>query len=105
MHGTRQITVALAAGLLCCLAGGCSLAPAGGMADRCADIVQRAYPGADIDVFKREAAATSITTIVAKVEGWRRDLPPDTPLPRDLKAECRFDNSVMTGFQWTKGPT
>ncbi|HEY1259527.1 MAG TPA: hypothetical protein VGF34_09770 [Stellaceae bacterium] len=104
MHLTRKITAALAAGFFCCLAG-CSLAPAGGMADRCADLMQRAYPGADIDVFKREAAATSLTTIVAKVEGWRRDLPPNAPLPQDLKAECRFDNSVLTGFHWTKGPT
>jgi hypothetical protein len=46
------------------------------MADRCADIMQLAYPGVDIDITKREAAATSITTIVAHVEGVRSDIPP-----------------------------
>ena len=91
-------------GSLCCLDAGCSLVPSGGMADRCADLMQRAYPGADIDVTKREAAATSITTIVAKVEGVRSDTPPGGLAPRHLAVECRFDSDILTGFRWTAGP-
>jgi hypothetical protein len=91
----------------CCL-GGCSAAarfvPQGGMADRCADFMTRADPSADIDITKREAAAVSLTTIVAKVEGVRTDLPPHAPHPRLRAVECRFDNGILTGFRWTKGP-
>jgi hypothetical protein len=94
---------ALVAGLLGLVAG-CHLVPSGGMADRCADIMQQAYPGVDIDITKREAAATSITTIVAHVEGVRSDIPPHGPLPRKLAVECRFDDSILTGFRWTAGP-
>jgi hypothetical protein len=103
MRRTRWITAALAAGPLW-LVPGCQIVPSGGMADRCADIMQRAYPGADIDITKREAAATSITTIVAHVEGVRSDIPPHGPLPRKLAVECRFDDSILTGFRWTTGP-
>ena len=74
------------------------------MADRCAEIMKAAYPGADIDITKRGAAATGITTIVADVEGVRRDMPPHGPLPRNLAVECRFDHSILTGFRWTAGP-
>jgi hypothetical protein len=84
---------------------GCSLVPSGGMSDRCADLMQRAYPGADLEIAKSDAAATSITTIVARVEGVQYDLPPDSPLRRDVAVECRFDNNILTGFRWTKGPT
>ncbi len=74
------------------------------MADRCADIMQRAFPDADIDITKREATAASLTTIVAHVEGVRSNLPPHGPLTRNLAVECRFDNSILTGFRWTAGP-
>ena len=39
-------------------------------------IKRRAYPGATIDITNSEASATSLTTIVAKAEGTRTDLPP-----------------------------
>ena len=103
MRRTRWVSVLPAAGLFCLVAG-CHLVPAGGMADRCADIMQRAYPGADIDITKREAGATSLTTIVAHVAGVRNDMPPHGPLPRDLAVECRFDNGILTEFRWTAGP-
>ncbi len=94
---------ALVAGLLGLVAG-CGLVPSGGMADRCADIMKAAYPGADINITKHEAAATSITTIVAHVEGVRSDMPLHGPLPRNLAVECRFEDSILTGFRWTAGP-
>jgi hypothetical protein len=89
---------------LCAIAAGCSI-PAIGLADRCADVMRRAYPSATIEITKSEAAATTLTTIVARVEGLRVDMPPDAPLPRDLAVECRFDENVLTGFRWTAGPT
>jgi hypothetical protein len=67
--------------------------------------MRRAYPSAVVDTTKSEASATSLTTIVAKVEGVRTDLPADSPLPHDLAVECRFDENILTGFRWTAGPT
>jgi hypothetical protein len=93
---------------LACLVAGCGpaarLMPQGGMAERCANFMTKAYPGAAIEITKSEAAAESLTTIAAKVEGVRTDLPPEAPLPRSVAVECRFENGVLTGFRWTKGP-
>ena len=93
---------------LACLVAGCGpaarLLPQGGMAERCADFMTKAYPGAAIEITKSEAAAESLTTIAAKVEGVRTDLPPNGPVPRFVAVECRFENGVLTGFRWTKGP-
>ena len=89
---------------LCPLAAGCGI-PAIGLADRCADVMRRAYPSATIEVTKSEAAATTLTTIMARVEGSRTDLPPEAPLRQDLAVECRFDENVLTNFSWTAGPT
>jgi len=104
MLRARPAAAALVLGSLC-LAAGCRLAPIGGMAERCADIMQRAYPGADIDITNSEAAATGLTTILARVEGVRRDMAPNGPLPRKLAVECHFDGDILTGFRWTAGPT
>lgn len=98
----------MAAGTLitfCSLVASCSVPHSIGLAERCADIMQRAYPSAGIDITKSEASATSLTSIVAKVEGVRTDTPPDNPLPRDLAVECQFDENILTGFRWTAGPT
>jgi hypothetical protein len=99
----RRALATLAVGALC-LVCGCHLVPTGGMAERCADIMQRADPDADIDITQSGAAATSITTIVAHVEGTRSNLPSHGPSPRKLAVECRFDDGVLTGFRWTAGP-
>jgi hypothetical protein len=74
------------------------------MAERCADFMTRAFPGASIDVTKSEAAAESLTTVVATVEGVRSDLPRAVRVPHRIAAECRFDNGILTRFRWTKGP-
>jgi len=89
----------------CSLAPGCSIPRDVGAAERCADVMRRAYPSAALDITKSEASATGLTTIIARVEGARTDTPPDSPLPRDLAVECRFDENVLTGFRWTAGPT
>jgi uncharacterized membrane protein YgcG len=102
-HAAKALMPALA-----CVVAGCGVAsrvvPQGGMADRCADFMTRAYPTADIDITRREAAATSLTTIVAKVEGVRTDLPPSAKPSRPLAVECRFDSGILVGFRWTNGP-
>jgi hypothetical protein len=94
----------LALALLCCIGAGCGTIPAVGLAERCADIMRRAYPSASIDITKREASATGMTTIMATVEGVRTDLAPDQPPVRNLAVECRFDENILTGFRWTAGP-
>ncbi len=66
--------------------------------------MRRAYPSATIDVTNSAASATSLTTIMAQAEGVRTDLPPDAPQPRELAVECSFDENILTGFRWTKGP-
>jgi hypothetical protein len=91
-------------GLVCCIGAGCGVTRNVGLAGRCADIMQRAFPSANIEIGKSEASATSLTTIVARVEGIRGDTPPEGPLTRDLAVECQFDSNILTGFHWTADP-
>jgi len=104
MQHLRVGPAALVLGLVCCLGSGCSITRDVGLAERCADIMQRAFPSATIDIGKGEASATGLTTIVARVEGVRSDIPPEGFLARDLAVECQFDNNVLMGFRWTTGP-
>jgi hypothetical protein len=91
--------------LTCFLAAGCGGGVRDvGLAERCGHIMQRAFPSATIEIGKSEATATSLTTIIAHVEGTRADITSGGPLTRDLAVECRFDNSILTGFRWTAGP-
>ena len=91
--------------IFCCLGVGCGITPDVGLAERWADIMRRADPNATIDITKREATATSLTTITATVEGVRTDVVPGSPSPPNLAVECRFDENILTGFRWTAGPT
>ena len=90
-------------GVVCVLGSGCSVVQ-DGLAGRCADIMQRAFPSASIDIGKSEASATGLSTIIARVDGVRSDMPTDGPLAHDLAVECRFDDNILTGFRWTTGP-
>src|SRR5215469_15098435 len=75
--------------------------------DRCAELMQAAFPGGDIKATKKEVAneaTSSIAGVVARVEGERRNVPADGVPLRVVAAECRFDNNILTGFRWTKGP-
>ena len=101
----RQASTALPCVALCSVVAACAVPRDLGLAERCADIMRRAYPSAAIDITKSEATATSLTTIVAKAEGVRTDLPADSPLLHDLAVECLFDENILTGFRWTAGPT
>jgi hypothetical protein len=91
-------------GILCLAAAGCALPRDVGLAERCADLMRRAYPTATIEITRSEASPTSLTTILARVEGARTGIPEGAPLPRDLAVECRFDQNVLTEFRWTAGP-
>jgi hypothetical protein len=101
----RQASTALPCVALCSVVAACAVPRDLGLAERCADIMRRAYPSAAIDITKSEATATSLTTIIAKAEGVRADVPPGAPVPHDLAVECRFDENVLTGFRWTAGLT
>jgi hypothetical protein len=90
--------------LVCCVSAGCGVTRDVGLAARCADIMQLALPTANIEIGKGETSATSLTTIVARVEGTRSDMPPEGPLMRNLAAECQFDSNILTAFRWTAGP-
>lgn len=104
MQYIRSVAWALVLGLAGCLNSGRGLRDVG-LAERCADIMQRAFPSATIDITKSEASATSLTTIIAHVEGVRSDMPAGGPLAHDLAVECRFDENILTEFHWTAGPT
>jgi hypothetical protein len=101
----RQASTVLPCVALCSVVAACTVPRDLGLAERCADIMRRAYPSAAIDITKSEATATSLTTIIAKAEAVRPDVPPGAPVPHDLAVECRFDENVLTGFRWTAGPT
>jgi hypothetical protein len=104
MRCFRQASVVIVLGILCSVVTGCAIPRDIPLSERCADVMRRAYPSAAIEITKSEASPTSLTTIVARVEGVRNDMPPGGPLPRDLAVECRFDQNVLTGFRWTAGP-
>lgn len=79
-----------------------------GLADRCADVMQRAFPGGKISITGKQAATdtdvATMTAIIAQVQGIRKDVPEGLPVAHDLAVECRFENGILTGFRWTAGP-
>jgi hypothetical protein len=99
-QGPAALALAVLGGL-----AGCGIQRDVGVAERCADFMQRAFPSAALEVAKSEASATSLTTMIARVQGVRSNLPAEAAAPRDLAVECRFDENVLTGFRWTAGPT
>jgi hypothetical protein len=60
-------------------------------------------PSADLDIRGKNSRSPDIRTIIATVQATRTDAPPDSPVGRELSAECTFTDSVLTGFRWTKG--
>jgi hypothetical protein len=104
MSAFRQASTALLCVALCSVAAACVIPRNVGLAERCADVMRRAYPNAAIDITKTETTITSLTTIVARAEGVRTDVPPGAPVPHDLAVECRLDENILTGFRWTAGP-
>ena len=75
MRYSRQASAAAVLAFLCLGLTGCGISRDVGLAERCADIMRRAYPSAAIEITKSEASATSLTTIMARVDGVRTDMP------------------------------
>ena len=71
--------------------------------DRCADILQRAMPFADINILTRTSENTGIDTMVARIDATRTDHPQNKDIPRDLAVECDFDDDTLVNFHWTSG--
>jgi hypothetical protein len=73
------------------------------LADRCAAIMKRAMPFAEIDIGDRTAKTTDVRVIVTEVTGTRKDMSNNAAMDRDLAVECTFTDNVLTAFRWTKG--
>jgi hypothetical protein len=78
------------------------------LSERCAQAMQDAFPGAEIEVKGQQTttatAQQSLATVTITVEGRREKLPANSALRHDVAVECRFDDGILTGFRWTKGP-
>lgn len=75
--------------------------------DRCADVMEEAFPGGGIKVTGKEAApqqGESVASVVVRVQAFRRNVAAGGIPLRDVVAECRFDEGILTGFRWTQGP-
>ena len=84
---------------------GCNAVPHDvSLAGRCAAILEEAYPGATLKIGREDSAALSITDVEATVTAERTDLPKGALLARDLGVSCRFHNSILVSFRWTRGP-
>jgi hypothetical protein len=73
------------------------------LADRCGEVMRLAMPFAEIEIKNRTSENSGVDLLTARVEGLRSDLPKDGPQPREVAAECQFDNQTLTGFRWTQG--
>ncbi len=77
------------------------------LTDRCADLMEQAFPGGDIEVTKTAVVPVetqSIATVVVAAEGTRKKVAPSGVPLGEVAVECRFDEGILTGFRWTKGP-
>jgi hypothetical protein len=72
-------------------------------ADRCIDIMRRAYSNAHIEIANRRVGM-GFNTAVVDVQGIRSDVAAAGTTPRDIAAQCRFDHGAMVDFHWTAGP-
>jgi hypothetical protein len=73
------------------------------LADRCAQIMKRAMPFAEMDIGDRTSDSSDVRTIVAHVTASRTDMPDNASVERDFAVECTFTDNVLTAFRWTKG--
>lgn len=106
-HHRRRPAAALLGLATAALLSGCGIREVG-LADRCDDLMEEAFPGGKFKVTKAEAApdpaSPSVTGVVAHVEAARTDVPPGSTLAHDVAVECRFEGNVLIQFRWTKGP-
>jgi hypothetical protein len=74
-----------------------------GFADRCIDIMNRAFPDAGFEITDRrvDVPGNEATIVIAAI---RHAIPANGRYAREVAAECRFENGILTGFRWTAGP-
>ena len=80
-----------------------------GLGDRCADFMQRAFPGANIKITNEQAApdpgSGTFATMVARVDGVRPKVSEEQAVARrEVAVACRFENGILTSFRWIQGP-
>jgi len=81
-----------------------------GLGDRCADFMQRSFPGSGVTIKAKHeqlarTAGGGLTVMIVTVSGVRKDTPESGGfVARNVAAECRFENAILTEFKWTQGP-
>jgi len=73
------------------------------LVDRCGDFLHRAFPDSPIKIGDSHVE-TAMDHTTVNVEATRTGVPAGGAYARDVAVECRFENGVLTGFRWTKGP-
>ena len=73
------------------------------LADRCIDLMHRAYPNAELAVTDRHVnvEGNAATVLIAAT---RNGVPAKSPYAREIGVECRFESNILTSFRWTAGP-
>jgi hypothetical protein len=95
---------ALVLGSLCSLLAGCGGIPLldSSFADRCAAIMQRAMPSAEIEITSKTAngdPTRDLNALVAHVKGTVTG-----EGGGDIGMDCVFHNRVLTSIRWVDGP-
>jgi hypothetical protein len=73
------------------------------LAERCVDIMRRAFPEGGFDVTNRRVKVEGNAATVG-IAATRSAVPANGLYAREVGVECRFENGVLTGFRWTAGP-
>ena len=112
--GRNRAGAFIALNLLLVALAGCSYtereAGTPGFGDRCADFMRRSFPGGDVRIKAKHEQIlrtenSGLAVMIATVAGERKNVPESGGfIARDVAAECRFENAVLTQFRWTQGP-
>lgn len=73
------------------------------LVDRCADIMRRALPASGLEITDRRVDA-DMNAATVDISGVRGGVPPTGLYAREVGVTCRFENGILTGFRWTRGP-
>ncbi len=73
------------------------------LADRCADIMHRAFLDSEIVVTGSHVSMQTDTATI-DVAGERKGVPEGGLYARNVAVQCRFQNGILSDFHWTQGP-
>jgi hypothetical protein len=73
------------------------------LAERCVDIMHRAFPEGGFDINSRRVKVEGNAAVVG-IAATRDAVPANGLYAREVGVECRFENGILTGFRWTAGP-